>query len=62
MQGAAKFTRLRRDLCINFDDVEHAVDFFSCLSALQVEGRDAVFCQKRFPMEWGLIKRYAQVG
>jgi hypothetical protein len=42
--------------------VEGAVEFFSSLSALKVEGHDAIVCQKRFPMEWGLIKRYAQVG
>ena len=62
LQGAAEFTRLRKDLCITLDDMECAVEFFSSLSALKVGGQDALVCQKRFPMEWGLIKRYAQVG
>ena len=39
-----------------------AVEEYSCLSALDVEDDDALFCQKRFPMDWGLLKRYSQVS
>ena len=38
-----------------------AVEEYSCLSALDVEDDDLLFCQRRFPMDWGLLKRYTQV-
>ena len=61
LQAAARFTQERADSCIRYEDMATAVVEYSCLSALDVEGADATFCQKRFPMHWGLLKRYMQV-
>ena len=61
LQAAAWFTHERADSRISYEDMAAAVVEYSCLSALDVEGVDAMFCQKRFPMYWGLLKRYTQV-
>ena len=61
LQAAARFAHERADSRISYEDTAAAVVEYSCLSALDVAGDDAMFCQKRFPMYWGLLKRYTQV-
>jgi hypothetical protein len=61
LQAAARFAHERAASRISYEDMAAAVVEYSCLSALDVEGVDAMFCQKRFPMYWGLLKRYTQV-